>query len=169
MQRTYPRWPLKNFMCGFSATMPWARGLVSAPSPPEGSAQALEEPALLRLPEERALRISLLGVGGIDAAARCLIVPVLTGVQDVELGEVPVGQAPVEGHVRPLGHRGTAEGHVLVVGLVCSRSPPEELLERERVPWGSVSVVVLDLVVVPQVTSQGKAACVARRLVLALR
>src|SRR5215216_7652773 len=31
----YPRWPLKNFRCGFCAMMPCARGLVSAPSPPE--------------------------------------------------------------------------------------------------------------------------------------
>jgi hypothetical protein len=38
---------------------------------------------------------------------------------------------------------------VLVVGLVGSRSPPEELLDRGGAPGGSVSVVVLDLVVVP--------------------
>src|SRR5215207_10629229 len=205
MQRTYPRWPLKNFMCGFSAMIFCTRSLVSAPSPPEvievptnsvptvgepGSlksdfrsatqllwtspvmttglpmrrsamkpmilfreprypAQAFKEPLLLRLSGDRAGRVTLFGVGGIYAAARGLIVPVLAGVQNVKLGEVSVCYTPVEAHVRTLRYREGTERQVLVVRLIRGRSTPEELLDRPGAPGCTVGVIVLDLVVVP--------------------
>ena len=106
----------------------------------------------MRVSRQRARRVLLLGIGRVSAVASGLIVPVLSRVEDDELGEVAVRDASVQQHVRALRHRGTSQGHVLVVGLVGSGPAAQERLRRRCLAsclGNLVGVVVLDLVVVP--------------------
>jgi hypothetical protein len=85
-----------------------------------GAVQAIQQPAPLAPAEDRAARVEAFGAGhhlpATTGRAR-LVVAVLPGVEDVQLGQVAEGQAPIQGQVGPV-RWAAPQGEMLPVGAV---------------------------------------------------
>jgi hypothetical protein len=125
--------------------------------------QAVHQPALLLLAEQRAVVLGPAVAAGAGDVHAILVAAVLPGVEQPELGKVAPAERAVYLEVRPLRRR-QAQRHMLVVGLIGGAAPQQPLRARDVVLGDLVGVVVLDLVVVPD--EQPRAARVHRLQVL---
>lgn len=110
-----------------------------------GAPEPVEQPGLLPGTEDGPGRVESRRAGLVPVAT-CLVVAVLPGVEQVDGGQPPPPQPPVELHVEPARQRGPPQRHVLVVRLE-GRGPPGREL-RVGFLGGVTGPVVLHLVVV---------------------